>query len=341
MLPKKMNRKQLSYSEHKADTAIRQIRLRAFLGLMALFILIPLAFAAANPGEDTFYDAAKAGGTGIALSSMAVIGNIEQVNERNKAGKQIGYRVYLIARDQIDTTVPFPTPNANREVGSITLKEGEIAHYFEAIDDTIKDNTNAEKGEISTDITNTFTFIMGGNPVKLMNFLEEYAGRGFVIIYRECDTNDRYILGTMCKPMILKSFTRANDGDSKSVTLNFESKSFTQPLKYVGNLVTVDAEVVDAGAETLAITDNPQYRLSAHSSQVTISAVSGIAPADYGRVVDVLGIATGSNPPKIADNTVFILIDGAEWTANKGSKISFRILDDSTLVEVEGTRVQT
>ena len=81
--------------------------------------------------------------------------------------------------------------------------------------------------------------------------------------------------------------------------------------------------------------------MSAHSAEVTIATVSSIAAADYGRVIDVLGIASGSNPPVIADNTVFIMIDGDSFTGNIGSRISFRILDDATLVEVEGSRYQT
>ena len=336
-----MNRKQLAWSIHQVDRAVMKTRLRFLITLVGIIVGTALAFAVTNPSADSFKNAAKIGGGGTVLASMAVIGNIEQTSERSKAGHQIGYKVWLIARDQIDSTVPFPTPNAAREVGSVTLKSGELMHYFEAIDDTLKDNSAGEKGEIATDVTNTFVFIMGGNPVKLISFLEEYAGRGFVIIFQECDSQTKYILGTLCKPMMLKSFNRANDGESKSVTLTFENKSFNQPLIYTGSIVAAAPVAVAAGSTNLAIEDNPQYQLAGHSAQVTIATVSSIAPADYGRVIDVLGIASGSNPPKIADNTVFILIDGADWTANTGSRISFRILDDETLVEVSGTRIQT
>lgn len=342
MTPKrKINQKKIAWSNNLIDRVIRKTRLRFLITLVGIFIGAALAFAAVNPSDDSFKTAAKVGGGGAALATMAVIGNIDQVTERNKSGKQIGYKVWLIARDQIDSTVAFPTPNAAREMGSIALKAGELMHYFEAIDDTLKDNSTGEKGEISTDVTNTFVFIMGGNPVKLLDFIEEYAGRGFIIIFQECDSQNKYILGTLCKPMQLKTFNRNNDGESKSVTLTFENKSFTQPMLYTGSIVAAAPVAVAAGATDLAIEDNPQYRLSAHSAQVTLATVSSIASADYGRVIDVLGITAGSNPPKIADNAVFILIDGEEWTANIGSRIAFRILDDSTLVEVAGTRIQT
>jgi len=57
-------------------------------------------------------------------------------------------------------------------------------------------------------------------------------------------------------------------------------------------------------------------------------------------VITLEGTGT-ENAATIADNTTFILEDGATWTANTGSRISFRILDATTLVEVQGTRVQT
>jgi hypothetical protein len=214
-------------------------------------------------------------------------------------------------------------------------------HSFEAIKNTLKDTGTGEKGEITTDHTNTFTFIMGGNPVKLMDFLEEYSGSEFIIIYRECESTDYYILGNPCKSMTLKSYERKKDNEAKAVTLTFEGKSYRQSLKYVGNLVTAEPDTVAAAATNIPVTDNPQYRLSPNAAPAAIATVSGIASADYGRVIDILGITTGANPPTIPDSAVFVLIDAATFTGRTGSKISFRILDDATLVEVAGTRYQT
>ncbi|MCD6345998.1 MAG: hypothetical protein J7L96_01120 [Bacteroidales bacterium] len=235
----------------------------------------------------------------------------------------------------------FPTANSSRELGTIPLSSGEYMHYFAAINKTLKDNSVGEDSEISFSNTNTFSFTMAGNPVKLMDFIEEYAGEGFIVIYQECESGDKYVLGSLCKPMTLKSYDRKNDSEAKAATLTFENTSFTQPLKYTGSIVTAAPTTIAAGATELAITDSPQYQCSAHTASVTIATLSGIAAADYGRTIDILGIGSGSNPPTIADNSAFILKDGSAWTANIGSRISFRILDDATLVEIDGTRVQT
>ena len=336
-----MNKKQIAWSDRKVGQALGRARMKFVMILFLVFALPAITFAVSDPTKDNVKAAIEVTGSGTTLAGMALIGNISQSGNRDSSGNQIGYKVYLIAREQIDPAVGFPTPNSGREVATISLLAGEYMHYFEAIDNTLNDSGKGDKGEITTDHTNTFSFIMGGNQAKLMDFLEEYGGSAFIIIYRECESSDYYILGNPCKPMLLKGYERKNDKDSKSVTLTFEGKSYRQPLKYVGNIVTASPDTISAGATTLAITDNPQYRMSAHSAQVTIAAVSGIASSDYGRVIEVLGIASGVNPPLIADGSVFVLIDGTSFTGNAGSKISLRILDDSTLVEVAGSRFQT
>lgn len=336
-----MNAKQKAWSDRKVAQALRKAQTRFVLVLALLFALPAISFAVTDPTRENIKIAAEVGGGGLGLAGMGLIGNITQGSKLDAAGNRIGYQVYLIARDQVDSTVTFPAPNANREVGTITLKAGEYMHYFEAIDNSLKDNGTGELGEITVDSTNTFSFIMAGQPSKLLDFLEEYAGGAFVIIYKECESSDYYILGNPCKPMMLKSYDRKKDNEAKAVTLTFESKTYRQPLLYTGNIVVAAPDTIAAGATDLAITDNPQYRMSAHTGVVTIATVSSIAAADYGRVIDVLGIASGSNPPLIADNSVFVLIDGATFTGRAGSRISFRILDDETLVEVEGTRYQT
>ena len=46
-------------------------------------------------------------------------------------------------------------------------------------------------------------------------------------------------------------------------------------------------------------------------------------------------------PATVAENDVFILEDGATWTARAGSRITFRVIDTDTLVEIAGSRIQT
>ena len=280
---------------------------------------------------------------GYAMATMAAIGNIDGVSDRYTAGGQISAQVWLIHVDsQIDSSAAFPQPNMNREVGTIPMKAGQYMHYFTAIDDTLSDTSKGDKGDITTNVTNTFSFSMGGNRDQLLNFIEEYAGGRFLIIYKICSEDKNYIMGTKCKPMILKGFERNNNKDSRSVVFTFENTAFEQPYKYRGDIV-VSAPgqiVVDATVLAVQASKNIYHTPSANTAAKTLATVSGLSSSDKGRVIDILG--TGGNfPLKISNNTIFILIDKQDWTGNAGSRISFKVMDASTLVEQEGSRVQT
>lgn len=313
--------------------------LRLLLTVLFVFTLSFGAYCLQNPHAsiDNFIGP----GAGVTWATMALIGNIEAKSDSETTGNQIAYQVWLLDVHQIDPDVAFPTPNANRELGSIPLKTGEYWHYFEAVNNSLEDKSTGEKGDVTTDMTNTFSFIMGGNQKELMDFITEFAGGSFLIVYRDVGEDVYKILGNNFKPMVLQNFERKNDKEGKYIPFTFQSKSFDMPYIYVGNLTTESPVTVAADATDLAITSNGTYQLTdGTASQATIATVSGLASADYGRTIDILG-SGGTYPSIIADNTTFVLIDGTSWTANAGSRISFRILDDSTLVEIEGSRVQT
>lgn len=338
---KKLNDKQKSYSRAIVDLANMKRSLSFIFIFAFLFVGVVLAYAISNPGDLSFVDAIGLSGGGVGIATMAAIGNVGSVTDKYTAGNQITYKVWLIDVNQIDDDAAYPEPNANREVGTIPLNAGEFMHYFEAIDNSVKDNSTGEKGDITTDVTNMLAFTMGGDGDKLYDFIEEYAGGKFVIIYQKCSTGVYYLAGSNCKPMVLQNFDRKRDNEANAVTFTFQNKSFKQPYKYVGSITKAAAAVIAADATDLAIVAaSDQYQLTDNTVPTALATVSGISAAMYGRHIEVLG-SGGANASTIPDNAVFILIDGATWTANAGSKISFRILDDSTLVEVAGTRVQT
>ena len=280
---------------------------------------------------------------GFSMATMALIGDIEGVSDRITAGSQISAKVWLVHVDsQLNVDVPFPVPNASREMGTIPLKPGETMHYFVAIDDSITDSSKGDKGDVTTNVTNTITFIMGGNRNQLLQFYEEYAGGRFIVIYQLSSDKKYYIMGNDVKPMILKSYERKNDKDSRSITFTFENKSFDQPCYYVGDIVRGAPAVIATDATTLTIQSGKSvYNTPSNNTAARVlDDVAGIADADKGRVIDIVG--TGGNYPlSIDSNETFLLIDKQRWTANAGSRISFKVLDAITLVEVEGSRVQT
>jgi hypothetical protein len=305
--------------------------------LMFLLFFTVLAFQI--PSDPTAVKpTVEMGGVFVILMSMATIGNIDQASSRDTAANQIGMRLWLVARDQIDDTIAFPLPNAAREIGTIPLKAGEYWHYFEGIENSIKYTGTGESGEITPTFGKTIPIIIKYTDASL-NFVEEYAGKGFVLVWGICETSDKELVGTFCKPIILKKFEVKNDSDGKYISLEFGNTHWRQPLKYVGDITVAAPTVVAADATNLAVGASGIYQLSDGAAAATIATVSGLASVDYGRNITLIAPATKVHAPTIADNAVFVLRGGETWTANPGSSITFWVADAETLVEY--SRVQT
>lgn len=307
-----------------------------FLLMFALFAVPALACSIDNPA-----DTMAMGTTFVAVGGMAIIGNITDSSDRDAAGEQISFEVWLTSMDQIDKSVAFPRPNSSREVGSIPLKSGEKMHSFEChIAPT--DDSKGEKGDFNSTFTNTIVLAMSGNRDALLNFCEEYIGRKFIIIYRDVETGSYMIVGDDLKPLTFKSFERANNKEKRGVTITFENTSYKQPFKYVGVIARIEPVTLTAGASALAIVPgNNEYLIPNGTSAATpITTVSGLTANDKGRVITLRG--TGSDKAAtIEDGAVFVLEGGATWTAKAGSSLTLRVLDPDRLVEINDTRVQT
>lgn len=277
------------------------------------------------------------GGAGISIASMAVLGHIDDVSDRDTHGSDISYIVYLIALDQIDRTKEFPQPNVNREVAPISLKPGEIPHYFEAHDIPTFTGTT-EKGDITTTGENQFVLVMGGARARLYNFIEEYSGGKFILLFKHIKKKEWFILGELERPIILSNTETKDDKEGRYTTFTFKRSSVDLPLIYTGNPAVTAATTVPAGATDIAITaaSNTYMIPNGTSAAASIATVSGLSKADKGRYITLIG-AGSDKPATIADGSTFVLEEGATWTAKTGASITFRILDTTTLIEISRT----
>lgn len=311
---------------------------KLFLGVLTIFAVVFLAGIFMEP--DSILN--MGGFCSTQAMSMMLIGDIKDVSDRQTHGANIAYQVFLINLDQIDNNVRFPKPNANREVGQIPMKSGEYMRYFEAHDIPTYTGTG-EKGDITTSGENVFTIIMGGMRDQLLNFQEEYAGGKFIILFHEIGEDDWYILGSYDRPLIFSSFENKNDKDGRYVTYTFKRTSIDQYYRYIGAIVKSEPGTHAADSASLVIKPGVDvYAVpSGSSGSYNITGVSGITNSDKGRYITLEGKGTGDASAVIADSDTFILEDGTAWTAKAGSRITFRVMDATTLVEAEGSRVQT
>jgi len=280
------------------------------------------------------------GGLGCTLATMSFIGNVKDVPDRETSGSKIAYQIYLVHRSQVNPDIPFPLPNVNRQVSTIPMIDGEYMHYFEAHSIPTYDGTG-EKGDVTTTGTNTFVSVMGGMRDQLLNFIEEFTGDKFIILFKEVGTNQWFILGGYDDPMVLQSFEAKHNGDGRYVTFTFKRTSLCQYYKYTGAIVAQTATNLVADNATLALTSAGEYNIpDGTAATYAYNAISGLTANDKGRYITLYGKGT-TKSATIPDSSYFVMEDGATWTAKAGSRITFMVMDPTTLIEVPKSRVQS
>lgn len=180
-------------------------------------------------------------GAGLTLASLSVIGSLDDVSDRDTHGNELAYQVVLIDVADIASPFTFPQPSASRVVtiGKSILKAGTKAICFTA--HTIPTLvSSSEKGDVTTTGTNTFTVIMGGDRVKLKDFIEEFSGGRFIVLYKHIKSTTWHIIGEPERPMVLNNTEMKDDADGRYTTLTF-----------VRNSVYLDCEVAFATGESI------------------------------------------------------------------------------------------
>nr|WP_319266021.1 hypothetical protein [uncultured Draconibacterium sp.] len=341
---KKFNKKQWAY--FRLQNFWRNKRL-AFGFLFTLLVILAVPVLAITAGIDmgdfvTSLGIFSSTGGALSFASMAAIGNIEDDSDWNSQANQIHYEVKLVeTTTQVDSSAAFPFPNASREVADITLLAGQVPHTF-ASHNRPTYVSSGELNDYTIDPTKEIQIVLANAfREKVLDFCEQKSGGKFILFFRRVETTQWYMVGTLDQPLRFSSYEIKGDGEASVAICKFTNKSLRQYYKYVGALGSEAAVNVAADATELAITDNDRYQLPADNTVATaLATISGVAEADYGRTITIYG-GGGDDPTTIPDGASFTLAGGVTWTGNAGSKISFRILDNNSLFEITGSRVQT
>ncbi|HET6558077.1 MAG TPA: hypothetical protein VFG54_12230 [Prolixibacteraceae bacterium] len=263
-----------------------------------------------------------------------------------KAGNLVKAKLYFIEADQYDDAQPFPV-KVGRERGNIPLKAGEYWHTVKTILDSVEQKWAGTVEDVAAKITNTTTFMLGGMSDEVFNLLENGIGKGFYVVFELCfpDQVVRYLIGNGCKPAKMTAFEGGAQKDYTGTTVTFEVSCGELVSTYVGNTTLQAPQAITNVATTFALTSNDTYQIAEGAAGTEIVDVSAITDADVNRVITIKG-GGGAGPSKIVAgggaNAPFLLVNGAAWTGNAGSQISFRIMKDGAasyiLVEVYGSR---
>lgn len=174
-------------------------------------------------------------GTGGSMAAALVLTSIDDVTDRDTHGSAISYIVGLVPTSSIDRTKAFPQPDKDRVVAALPMKtaakDEELGYFFEAHDIPTLVSTT-EKGDITTTGENNFVIIMGGNRAEIDDFIEQYAGGKFIILFKHVKDTQWYILGELERPMILSNTETKDDKDGRYTTFTFKRTSVDLPCKY-------------------------------------------------------------------------------------------------------------
>lgn len=216
-----MSKNKIKYDPMKGVRYAERQQRHLWMCVMAIVALCLFLFAWAEPAS-----AASATGMGLSLASMALIGSIDDVSDRDTHGSEIAYQVVLIELGQLASKFTFPQPDTDRTVriGKSLLRAGEAAHYLEAHTIPTLASTT-EKGDVTTTGTNTFVIVMGGDRTALKNLIEEYAGGKFIILYKHIKDTVWHIIGEAERPMLLSGTEHKDDADGRYSTLTFTRNS--------------------------------------------------------------------------------------------------------------------
>lgn len=320
------------YVNRSVEARTKAFMLRFMLIIAICFTSVAVYGAVTDPDNAIENICASAGTGSMAMAGMITI---KDVSDRETTGNAISVEVYLLPVDEINRKT-FPKIGANREVGDIQMNPNKYMHYAEAHTyPTFIANYSKENGAITVTATNTFSLTLGGFRDDVLNLVEDRIGAKFVILFKICSTGKVYGMGSICQPVTLSTAEVKADGDSRSAALTFTQQAVELPWTYVGNIVEQDPVTVAANATSVPlVSENGQYLITnGTAAAASISAVTGLTAADVGRTISFIG--DGSTfPSQVADGLPFILVNGATWTASKGSILTLRVFDVNTLIEL-------
>lgn len=106
--------------------------------------------------------------------------------------------------------------------------------------------------------------------MELYNFIEQYAGGKFIVLYKHVKDTQWYIVGEPERPMILNNTETKDDKDGRYTTFTFKRTSVDLPCLYAEDPLGVTA-AVSSDAESHTSGDQKKSVVSSPSSKNTLS----------------------------------------------------------------------
>lgn len=185
-----------------------------------------------------------------------------------------------------------------------------------------------------------FSFTHPGDELEVSEFTQNWLNEDILAITRKCSTNEKRLLGTECAPLRMSVEATDNNELNNSVfTFASLQKAQAVPAHYEGSLTLPQPVGVFTAADSTpsVAAGEGEYQAVGDSAAQTITTLDD---AVDGALYTILGITSGTNAPVISAGDDFLLKSGATFTANGGTRITFRAFKDgaSTFKFIEVSR---
>lgn len=231
--------KGFDYAQHKGRVL--------FMAIMLLVGIVSLIQGFLEPTSASGFL-----GAGVSTAAFVTLTHIDDVTDRDTHGSAIAYQVVLVPTKLIDGTKAFPQPDKDRKVTALPFLSSVkdlTAYLFEAHDIPTFTATT-EKGDITTSGENNMVIIMGGTRTDLFNFIEQYSGGKFIILFKHVKDTQWYIVGEPERPMILSNTETKDDKDGRYTTFTFKRTSVDLPCLYAEDPLGITATPTSSNADT-------------------------------------------------------------------------------------------
>jgi hypothetical protein len=312
-----------------------------YIAKILLAVVVIFTALSILQGVESFLCASYAATSFYAIVSMVSVAKGES---QDRAGKSTKYRIHVLHVDtEVDSdNVPLPD-KAAQTLADIPRIAGEYWHYIDGLVESVIPKFKTDDDGLVSD--NEVEIKLGGLSANTRFFLNNFKGEYFFLVWEVCfgsDAGAKYIGGTRCSGMKMTISEGGWLATNTGATIVFKNSCPDIPYKYLGNTTTSTAEAIAAGATTKAlVAGQNEYQFSANVGAINFTAFTGMAAADHGRILTLLGAATSTNASTIDTDDSFILKDGTTYTALPGTQLTVQIFKDgaSSYKFVEISRV--
>lgn len=233
--------------------------------------------------------------------------------------------------DEDVTGMPPRDDNGVRIIGNIAMNAGRHMIRIQVTEGTLIWKNMMEGDADSRAVIQSLEFEVPGYGLLLAEFLANNANKNIYAGIQFCNGATPLQFGSECAKMQMTIDTEGNKDKTYSKISLKSMKKGPVVAHYFGTFTYAQDFAIAADDVTPSISEgNGRYVIPANTGA---TAITGFDDAGAGKTVTLVG-SGGVNASTIAHGGKFVMADGADWTGDTGSTITFEIYDADHYFEI-------